>query len=513
MAATPSFPRSSAAPVGPVRSSATRVPGDGGRSDRPDPGGIPIRTILLGVGGVMLIALGGTGAGAILKHDPLIADTSLSFIRYGHGHDLATAVLYVGLGMVIWSWIRLGRMVRNRHVGSAAVLTAIVAWTLPLLFAPPLFSKDIYSYLAQGQIALNGLDPYSVGPAVLQSPLSDNVSWVWQNTPAPYGPLFLMLAEGVVWATAGSVIGGVVAMRLVLALGLVLLCWALPGLTRHLGGRPAVALWVAVANPLMLVHLIGGAHNDLLMVGLLAAGVLLVLDRRHVPGIAVVTLAFAVKATAVVALPFLVLVWAGRLGGTRAARLGKAIAGGLVTFVAVFAATTAVSGLDLGWIPALSSSSTIVNWLSLPSAVGDFAHTVVNAFVRVEPGWFMTIARGLGSVLLVYIAWRQWRAAQDGGPEAMRRAAITMLAVALLSPATLPWYFSWPLVMAAALPWTTTGLKAAAFFSTWLLLVTFPNGDTALYSWVYLAMVAAVSALACVSLTKPDPLRLSGRYG
>ena len=506
MAATPSLPRSSAAPVEPVRSSATQA------RDRPDPGGIPIRTILLGVAGVMLVALGGTGAGAILKRDPLITDTSLSWIRYGHGHDLATAVLYIGLGMVIWSWIRLGRMVRNGHVGSAAVLTAIVAWTLPLLFAPPLFSKDIYSYLAQGQIALNGLDPYSVGPAVLQSPLSDNVSWVWQNTPAPYGPLFLMLAEGVVWSTGASVIGGVVVMRFVLACGLFLLCWALPGLTRHLGGRPATALWVAAANPLMLVHLIGGAHNDLLMVGLLAAGVLLVLDRRHVLGLAVVTLAFAVKATAAVALPFLILVWARRLHGSRTAQLGKAITGGVAVFVAVFAATTLVSGLDLGWIPALSSSSTIVNWLSLPSAVGDFAHTVVDSFVRVEPGWFMTIARGLGALLLVYIAWRQWWAAQDGGPDAVRRAAITMLAVALLSPATLPWYFSWPLVMAAAFHWSGTALKAGAFFSVWMLLVTYPNGDTALYSWGYLACTALVSALACASLTRPDPLKLSSRY-
>ncbi|MFI9817261.1 polyprenol phosphomannose-dependent alpha 1,6 mannosyltransferase MptB [Saccharothrix variisporea] len=502
MAATPSLPRSSA-PVEPVRSGATQAP---------DPGGIPIRTILLGVAGVMLVALGGTGAGAILKRDPLLTDTSLSWIRYGHGHDLATAILYVGLGLVIWAWVRLGRMVRNRHVGSQAVLTAVVAWTLPLLFAPPLFSKDIYSYLAQGQIALNGLDPYKVGPAVLQSPLSDNVSWVWQNTPAPYGPLFLMLAMGVVGVTNASVIGGVVLMRLVLGVGLAMLVWALPGLARHLGGRPAIALWVAAANPLMLVHLIGGAHNDLLMVGMLAAGCLFVLDRKHVLGIALVTLAFAVKATAVVALPFLVLVWARRLEGTRTAQLGKAIAGGVTTFTAVFTATTLASGLDLGWIPALSSSSTIVNWLSLPSAVGDFVHTVVSAFVRVEPGWFMTIARGLGSLLLLYIAWRQWRVAEDGGPEAVRRAAITMLAVALLSPATLPWYFSWALVLGAGLAWSTKNLQKVTFFSVFLLLVTFPNGDTALYSWGYLLLTVAVSALACVTLVKPDPLRLSSRY-
>ncbi|GGP41200.1 hypothetical protein GCM10010185_10370 [Saccharothrix coeruleofusca] len=471
-----------------------------------------MRTILLGVAGVMLIALGGTGAGAILKRDPLLADTSLSWIRYGHGHDLATAVLYLGLGLVIWAWTRLGRMVRDRHVGSTAVLTAVVVWTLPLLFAPPLFSKDIYSYLAQGQLALNGLDPYTVGPAVLQSPLSDNVSWVWQNTPAPYGPLFMVLAEGVVWATGGGVIGGVVLMRLVLAVGLALVCWSLPGLARHLGGRPAVALWLAAANPLVLVHLIGGAHNDLLMVGLMAVGVLFVLDGKHVLGVAVVTLAFAVKATAAVALPFLVLVWAARLPGPRRAALGKAMGASVAVFLAVFTATTLLAGRDLGWIPALRTSSMIVNWLSLPSAVGDFAHTAVNLFVRVEPGVFMTVARGLGSVLLVYIAWRQWRVAEDGGPEAVRRAAITMLAVALLSPATLPWYFSWPLLLGAGLAWTATGLRAMAFFSVWLLLVTFPNGDTALYSWGYLALTVLVSALASVSLVKPDPLKLSGRY-
>ncbi|MEU5692655.1 polyprenol phosphomannose-dependent alpha 1,6 mannosyltransferase MptB [Actinosynnema sp. NPDC020468] len=490
-------------------SAATQV--DDARG-RPDPGGIPIRTILLGVAGVMLVALGGSGAGAILKQDPLLTDTSLSWIRYGHGRDLATAVLYLGLALVIWAWVRLGRMVRNRHVGSNAVLTAVVAWTLPLLFAPPLFSKDIYSYLAQGQLALNGLDPYAVGPAVLQSSLSDNVSWVWQNTPAPYGPFFMMLAEGVVWATGASVIGGVVLMRLVLAAGLALVCWALPGLARHLGGTPAVALWLAAANPLVLVHLIGGAHNDMLMVGLLAAGTLFVLDRRHVLGVAVVTLAFAVKATAVVALPFLVLVWARRLTGTRRAQLVKAIAGGVAVFTAVFTGCTVVAGLDLGWIPALSTSSTIVNWLSVPTAIGDFAHTLASGFVQVEPDWFLTVARGIGSLLLVFIAWRQWRAADDGGPEAVRRAAITMLAVALLSPATLPWYFSWTLVLAAGLAWTAGGLRAVAFFSVFLLLVTFPNGDTALYSWGYLVFAVGASALAAVTVLTPDPLRLSSRY-
>jgi alpha-1,6-mannosyltransferase len=234
----------------------------------------------------------------------------------------------------------------------------------------------------------------------------------------------------------------------------------------------------------------------------------MVLDRRHVVGIALVTLAVAVKATAVIALPFLVLVWAARLDGPQRARLVRAIGNGVAVFVAVFAICTLIAKVDLGWLPALSSSSTIVNWLSLPSAVGDFAYTLVNLVIDVEPGVFMTIARGAGSLLLLYIAWRQWRAAENGGPTAIRHAALTMLAVALLSPATLPWYFSWPLVLGAGLAWTLTGLRAAVFFSCLLLLVTYPNGDTALYSWPYLLLVIAISALATVSLTRPDPLDL-----
>jgi alpha-1,6-mannosyltransferase len=87
-----------------------------------------------------------------------------------------------------------------------------------------------------------------------------------------------------------------------------------------------------------------------------------------------------------------------------------------------------------------------------------------------------------------------------------------MLAVALLSPATLPWYFSWPLALAAGFLWTTGALVTMSLASVFLLLVTFPNGDTALYSWGYLFFALVVSALAARSLVKPDPFGLSTRY-
>jgi alpha-1,6-mannosyltransferase len=476
------------------------------------PAGVPLRTLLLGLGGMALLTVGGVGAGGTLVHDPLLVNSPLTWVRFGHGKDLATAVLYGGLTLVVWAWIRLGRDVRAGSIGTRGTLLAIGVWTLPLLLAPPLFSRDIYSYLAQGNLALHGLDPYRVGPSALPGPLSENVSTIWQTTPAPYGPLFVLIAKGVVGLTGDNLITGVVVLRLAMSIGLGLLCWSLPGLTRHLGGSAPTALWLAAANPLLLVHLVGGAHNDLLMVGLLAAGVLLVLDRRHLGGIVLVTVAVAIKASAGVALPFLIWVWAARLPGSARVRFAKAAAAGVAVAAGVFTLCTVVSGLNLGWLPALKTSSAIVNWLSLPTALGQLLHTLVTLVVHVSDRLFLGVARALGSLLLAVVLVRQWWAARQGGPEAVRRAAVALLAVGLLSPATLPWYFSWPLVIGAALPWTPAALALGTLGSVWMLLVTFPTGDTALYSWGYLLLTLLASVLAAVSLIRPDPLRLS-RHG
>jgi len=523
MPATPSIPRSSAdpapVPLGPTRPTpVAKAQADAAQApaEPPREWPFPIRTALLGLAGMVLIAAGGMGAGATLIHDPLLANGAFNWIRYGHGQLLATWILYMGLGLAIWAWIRLGRHARAGRVNHAYMIRVIVLWIVPLLLAPPLFSKDVYSYLAQGDLALHGLDPYGVGPSALPSALSDNVSIVWQNTPSPYGPLFVLLAKGIVAITGDglvSLISGVLLMRLVLAVGFALLWWALPRLCAKLGGDSSVALWLVGANPLLVVHLIGGAHNDMLMIGLMAVGVVFVLDRKHVAGIVLLALAFSVKATAAIALPFVVWIWMAHIPyGTRSYRFVKAAGPAIGIFGGVFVLCTLLAGVDLGWIPALSGSSIVINWLSLPSGLGQAAYTVLNWFVGfgdMQP--FVTVTRTLGSLLLMYILVKQWWLARDGGNDAIRRAAIGMAAFALLAPVTLPWYFSWALVLAAGFAWGTAGLTLAACGSVWLLLITYPSGGTALYDWGYLFVILGVSVLAAVSLLKPDPLKLSLR--
>ncbi|MET0132544.1 MAG: polyprenol phosphomannose-dependent alpha 1,6 mannosyltransferase MptB [Kibdelosporangium sp.] len=388
-------------------------------------------------------------------------------------YGLGRVVFYAGIGLLVWAWLRL------RSADRRQVLIAIGVWAVPLLASAPVLSQDLYIYLAQGAIAHAGLDPYTVGPSGLGSPLTDRVSWVWEDTPSPYGPLFILLMKSIVAVSGPNLVLAAAITKVVIASGLVLLCATLPGLASHLGGNAARALWLGAANPLVLVHLVGGAHNDLLMIALLASGTLLVLDRKHLAGVAVVGFAVGIKVTAAIALPFLVWVWAAHL---RRRGFVTAAGTGTVVVVATFALCTLAAGVDLGWLGALGGNSLLIHWLSLPTGVGELFGIIPAARIA---GWAL-----LGGIIL----WLWWRS-REGGPKAVGDAAWALLATVLLSAVTMPWYFSWPLVLAAgfAAPAIVTGAIAGA--SVWLVIINYPNGDTGLYNWWWVLLTAAAGVL------------------
>lgn len=475
-------------------------------------GGARRKPLLLGFFGCLLMAVAGLGAGGKLVADPILEGTPLVAMRFGHGYDLAVLAVYVGLGLVLWGWVLLGRDVIARRVAGRGVLFTALAWIGPMLVSPPLFTRDPYSYLAYGTMPLRGFDPYDGGPNQMLGPIAQNVHWFWTDTPAPYGPLFILVAKGVAAITGENMVLGVILMRLAMLPGLVLFLVAVPGLVRHLGGRVPVALWLAVANPVMVLHLIGGPHNDLLLVGLLTSGTLLVLNGRHVPGIALATGAMAVKATAGFALPFLVLVWAARLSGSERSRILRAATAGIGVFLVVFTAISVAARVGIGWLPALNAPSNIVNWLSLPTGVGELLAGVTGMFLHgLSSTPFVTVTRILGIVVFFWIAVKQWLKSRDGGPEAVRRAGLVLLLFALLSPATLPWYYAWGMVLLAATPWTVQRMQIVVVASIFLMVSAFPSGEVALYAWFYLFLMAGCAVVAARSLTREDPLGLRRR--
>jgi alpha-1,6-mannosyltransferase len=169
---TPSVPTSPPVPVtgpepAPTNASTTAAPpvaappkpAEGGPEPfevRADSG---LKPLLLGFLGSLLMAGAGLGAGGKLVRDPILESSWLAAIRFGHGYDLAVIVVYLGLGLEIWAWVILGRAVLARRASARTVLTAASAWIVPMLVAPPLFTRDPYSYLAYGTMPLKGLDP------------------------------------------------------------------------------------------------------------------------------------------------------------------------------------------------------------------------------------------------------------------------------------------------------------------------------------------------------------------
>jgi hypothetical protein len=237
-----------------------------------------------------------------------------------------TLLSFLGLAVLGAGWWR------SRRLGVSHQRAAGVLWALPLLVAPPLASQDLHAYAGQAALVVAGRDPYAVGPGALPGALTAGIDDVWLDAPSPYGPVWLWLSGLVVRITGDAVVPGLLGLRLLAVLGVVLLAWALG----RLAADPARALWLGVANPLVLLHLVGGGHNDALMVGLLLAG-LAVARGPSVAAAVLVTLAALVKVPG-----------AGRAGVPAAAGGDRLRAAVVVPVVAASRRSPSASGAGSG---------------------------------------------------------------------------------------------------------------------------------------------------------------------
>ncbi|MDT5204911.1 MAG: alpha,6-mannosyltransferase [Mycobacterium sp.] len=467
------------------------------------------RPALLGCLGAVLITTGGLGAGSTKQHDPLLDTLHLSWLRYGHGLVLSSILLWVGVALMLSAWLWLGRRVLAGATDQFAMVVTTGFWLAPLLLSVPVFSRDTYSYLAQGALLRDGLDPYAVGPIDNPNPLLDNVSPIWTITTAPYGPAFIMIAKLVTMLVGDHVIVGTMLLRLCMLPGLALLIWATPRIARHVGANGPIALWVCALNPLVIIHLMGGVHNEMLMVGLMAAGIALTFERRDIVGIAVVAVGTAVKATAGIALPFMVWVWMRHLRerrGYRPLQAFSAAAGASVLIVvAVFAVLSGVAGVGLGWLTALAGSVKIINWLTIPTATANLVHTVGGLFFSVNFYGVLQVTRAVGIVIIAIALPLLWWRFRHDDRQALAGIAWAMVVVVLFAPAALPWYYSWPLAVIAPLAQSRRAVATVAALSTWIMVIFKPDGAHGMYSWPHVLLASAVAVFAWRTLNRDEP--------
>lgn len=428
-----------------------------------------------GTVGSLLLAVGSLGAGAAPVFNPV---PGLPFFSlFARMTTVSLALAFTGVFMIVLAWLALGRLTmpgRGRTVSLSQMGRTLLMWITPLVFTVPMFSKDVYSYLAQSSIAARGLDPYTIGPGDalgLSDDLTRAVPTVWRDTPSPYGPLFITIGKGITWLTGDHVLSGVALHRLLALIGLAMIVWALPRLARRFGINPVSALWLGAANPLVLFHLVVGVHNESLGIGLMLVGMELALKRmpRCGPdgpfppwqpgellwygiGATVITLGAAVKIPAALALGFLGVLIARRRGGRWTHLVGVAAAL-MVIFLAVIAIASLGSGLGFGWVTTLNTANSIKSWMSPMTALG-FAAGGLGILLGLgnHIDAAITVSRLVGTVLGPLLAAKllldsfRWRL------RPMIGLGAALGAVLVLGATVQPWYLLWaalPLAVAA----------------------------------------------------------------
>ncbi|GAA1068904.1 alpha-(1-_6)-mannopyranosyltransferase A [Kitasatospora nipponensis] len=423
--------------------------------------------------------------------------------------DLGLFLACFGMVLLVAAWLQLGQAIRSGRAPSPRwLLHTLGWWAAPLVLGPPLFSRDVYSYLAQGALVDGGIDVYTHGPAALGGPLALQVPGVWQQTPAPYGPVFLALS-GITERLVGTgVHAGVLGLRLVALVGIGLLAVLLPRLARVCGADPAAALWLGALNPLLLFHLVAGAHNDAVLLALLVAG-LVAARRRHPAWAAVlVTLAALVKAPAALGLPVVVLLWYDQLTGrhrlVRAALATGAVA--LLTTVTV----TAVIGTGYGWISALTVPVSAESW-SLTSAIGRATAAVLEPYRPALAQSAVTAWRWLGlaaaATSVAYLAARV-RRRELGVVYAL---GLGLAAVVAFGPAIRPWYALWGVVLIAAAAPDGRVRRWAPAVSGLLAVAVVPDGFTPNREELVIALAGGAIALALLCCLRLGTGRWPGR--
>lgn len=419
----------------------------------------------------------------------------------------ALACSYTGIGLVVLCWFLIGRLAapgRPRRLSRSQLSHTLAMWAVPLLVTPPLFSRDVYSYLAIGSMLRAGFNPYDSGPYDSLGdgdPFAHQVDVRWQHTPSPYGPVYLIIARGIVGVAGEHVVIGVLLQRLVELVGVAMIVWALPRLARICGFDPVAALWLGALNPLVLFHLIGGGHNEALMLGFMLAG--LVVGYRRSPfavvtGTVLISCGVGIKATAAMALAFLVIMVALRAGGRwrDLFRVG-AIVGTVAALT--FLVVTWASGAGFGWINALGTPGLVRSFLSLSTSLGVGSGQIglllgLGDHTQAVLDVMQPVGTLIGGIIALIVMWLCWQRRLNP----ILGLGIAMGAFVLLSPVIQPWYLLW-----AALPLACATADARYRRLTVWLTVLFsvtimPNGATIAVFVIVQAVVVASVVVAAV---------------
>lgn len=438
-----------------------------------------IPAIALGtIGSTALVVIGSSIGAAI--HPGVDRWWFNPHLLHGWGAEVG---FYAAVALLLVGWIWLGVAARAGSMSVAAAWSALVLWGTPLFLGQPLFSRDIYSYVAQSLIAKRGLNPYQVSPEVLRpSTAFSSVATVWHSTTSPYGPGFVGASKLVITMAGHGPVAQIFSLRVLELVGVVLVMICIPPLARANGVDPGCALWLSALSPLALFGFIASAHNDALMVGVMVLGILVVRRGWFAAGMAILAVAATIKLPAAAAIVFLAVDRFSQARDTRQRR--RVVVSAVAVPTVVIVVINQVVGFGWGWLgPKAFKIPTELRVLTTPLiAVATFVYGVLHGIgIPLTLGGTQSAFSIAGELVSVAVMLALLARVPRG--EVLRLLGIALMVLVALSPTVWPWYWLWGVAVLCVT--STQRSRALAALACVAMLVVGAGGTPLLGGWTY----------------------------
>ena len=374
----------------------------------------------------------------------------------GADGPLAGPLFYAGLwaALILYAVVIAGAAGLSRRVAVAAV----VGLHALFLLAPPLLSQDVFSYIAYARLGVeHDLNPYTHAPEDIPADAVFGYAGS-KDAVSVYGPLFTVATYAL--APLG-VAGAFWVLKVVAAAASLALVWLVWRVADRMGRNPVpVALAVGI-HPLVLAHVVAGAHNEALVMLMTVAGVALWLGARPAGGAAVATAAAGVKASAGLVLPFLI---------AASDRPRRAIAAAVAAGVALAVLALAAFGADaLDAFSLISSNQDRTSRFSFPYKTAQLLGAILPGDRLDYSDAVRALFAAAFAAIFVWLLWRTWRRSL----EAIDAIGWATLAILVASAWLVPWYILWLLPFAALTRDRRLHLATLAL-SAWMLAIAVP---------------------------------------
>jgi hypothetical protein len=340
-------------------------------------------------------------------------------------------------------------LVTVRTIPIRALWAVVGVLALLLLLTPPLQLTDLFNYLGYARLgALHHLNPYT---HVIREAHRDPVYLFasWHNLRSPYGELFTLLTYPLGLLSLPLAYWTLKVATVIAAVGGL---WLVGVAAKQLGHDPRPAVAFVGLNPVFLIYAIGGFHVDLLMFVATAAAIALFLKRRDLGAGAALFAAIAIKFTAALVLPFMLVVsrdWSRRL---------KLVLGVLALAVPLAALSLWLFGSHL---PNVGDQNRILTQFSIPNVLG---------LLYNGQGGTHAVLRDLEVVVVVVTVYQLLRALLQRDRDWLAGAGWATLALIASAAWLMPWYVIWLLPLAALA--RRASLRLATIALTVFLLLT-----------------------------------------